>query len=83
MRPSVFSLDGLASWLETMPADQEYPFCDARKCGAAQYLKAHGEIPILSGKELIELGWWNIFSDQPNTFGAALARTRSAQGKAS
>lgn len=84
-RPGVFSIDGVISWLETMPADQSYDYHDCRGgCFYGQYLAAHGlswSIIVAGGFEaqFMRLVYREVAHAHPWTFGSALDRARSAQ----
>lgn len=77
------SLASLIAWLETMPADEKYDYCDPFNCLVGQYLNHHGFLRIgRSAEELRQLGWYDIVhhieESRERTFGAALKRARAA-----
>jgi hypothetical protein len=74
-----FKTETLIAWLEMQPADTRYDYCDPYKCLVAQYLQAHGlgrRDSGLTTSNLFSLGWYDIVSAHPRTFGAALDRAR-------
>lgn len=75
------SLAGLVSWLETKPENGTYDWHD---CNGGCLIGIYG-LAIGMGEEwhdfhydLLKAGHLNIASDTPHTFGAALARAKSA-----
>lgn len=83
-RVDPLSLRGLVQWLEKQPASTEYRYADPFSClhtqwrlaaGATDYLVSAGGLEHRYGK-----GSSGIFSDHPQTFGAALDRARSFIG---
>ena len=88
MSQSVFSLENLASWLEKQDPKKEYDYTNAHECVMTQYFEAfriektgafsYGPITLLENAYLgeRETVWGNIAVKRPQTFGAALERTR-------
>jgi len=86
----VFALEGLISWLETVPSDDEYNWHSATDCLLCQYFRAQGlpvnslgisKITLRDGQSIpIPHRHDNPFHDvacrEPYTFGAALSRAR-------
>ena len=81
------SLRGLIAWLETKPADEQYEYSQPLKCVAAQYLQSMGcpekdSSVDFGGYVALETkapdrDWlYQIVSQFPQTFGAALERAR-------
>lgn len=86
-KPDVFSLESLIAWLETMPGDGVYCYNDNGGCMLARYFIEHGFSRISVGGHSVTIdGDWQLLPDSfanipveyPRTFGAALARARSA-----
>lgn len=83
-----FTLESLIAWLETMPADTEYPYMNVQECIACQYLQAHGYQRPWEGPDAGlalyaramggEDNYFKIAQSGRWTFGAALERARAA-----
>lgn len=89
--PDVMSVEALAAWLETMPADEAYYYGDIRNCLICQYLRYCGiKCSTVGGscyrasrgdpaKPLpLQFNWIAVHGQR--TFGAALSRARSITG---
>jgi len=73
----VQSLEGLITWLETMPADDFYDWHNCRGgCLYGQYAAAHGLAWTDASK--FRAAVYSIAYQEPWTFGAALERARKA-----
>lgn len=84
----VFSLENLIAWLETMPADQQYDFCDLGQCLLAQWALSVDPQSLPTGigayeyivhGSVIDLSRFKtvaINHDTGRTFGEALERVR-------
>ena len=84
-KPDVFSLEGLAAWLEKQPAEKRYCYLNTGACLLHQYVAASG-LPI----QAMHSNCWiskdgtkheyprelNSVAVQECTFGGALRRTR-------
>tara|TARA_R110000823_G_scaffold39872_2_gene106237 strand:+ start:838 stop:1149 length:312 start_codon:yes stop_codon:yes gene_type:complete len=93
VKPDVFSLEGLAAWLETQDGETKYDFCDAGSCLITAWHVAHGHHKItasqyssgiyLWSEQEPDTVWSDIAQGYPRTYAAALDRCRAliAEGK--
>jgi hypothetical protein len=82
-------LSEFIAWLETMPAEGSYDYCQAHSCAAAQYLKSSGSpeclVEFIGDGGYIKSGKWLHDLVNPAaktkdwTFGALLDRARALQ----
>lgn len=93
VKPEVFSLAGLITWLETQPPKKTYCYMDSGACLLHQYFTAMG-VPVagVGGHHWRDRGGnLHPFEDgtadfnsvsvlEPRTFGAALKRARKLAG---
>lgn len=87
----IYSLEGLEWWLSRQPANREYDYCAPFGCLLCQYIESRGvehagigsfAFIYFPGKAPYQFrAAYNVASDHPRTFGAALQRCRDAMGK--
>lgn len=95
MPRGLWVMERFVAWLETMPPEQSYDYCDCKRCLLSQYLRHRGKwSPIVGPYSWTNWILWSrpipeIFNDIAvgrggsnggRTYGAALARARSACG---
>ncbi len=89
VKPDVFSLESLISWLEKMPADGTYNFTLSRRCLLAQWAQSVDAVAhrakydgsfcyTVNGKKVDLESFMPIAAAGDATFGAALERARAA-----
>lgn len=87
-KPDVFSLEGLAAWLETQDPRKSYSYCDTGACLLHQYFSAAG-VPVdlvggytwddTHGREHdLSVNFRYVSREYPHDMAAALSRCRTA-----
>lgn len=81
MSISVYSVEGLANWLETQPAEESYSYVSGTDCLIARYIKSRtGSEVYIPVEKLHDWGFYNIANvggdRSKETYGAALKRAR-------
>lgn len=83
-KPEVFSLEGLAAWLETQDPATAYRFRDVTgNCLIGRYARAMGQEWIPLHRQAMDQGWLGRVCTGvlgPETYGGALQRAREVLG---